>query len=278
MSSKIPYKVLKSDLKFLFSSEITEHVNKVNTQKIIKTKLIDIVPQKQSFWSGEQLIEIKKQDLPFSNYSSGNQADRFVHKLEAVLAKLIVKLNSNGLPCGLQNQKELWQEWLQMRGKLDSEFSGEWVDKILMRIDKKMLPSDSLPAHVTEDLFISEYFNKLLHMELSPSNLLVNRNIHAWLPFQIDLLENWKVEDKNGFYSIIISGKLRDMPTNKIRSWLEKSRIPNLSNEKIEVESKGIFDIDLKTGWCSAYQTTYILKVQDIYLREMKNKLISRSI
>lgn len=275
MVSKIPYKTLKSDLKFLFSSEMTEVISS-ETQKSVKTRYVHILPDKHSVWSGNQLIKISKEDLPFLNaVSSGNAADRFVEDIAKALGELTLKINSKGQPFALEQQKVLWQDWLKLRENLSANYTGDWVERMLMQADKKLLPSEKLFFTVMEDLFLSEFFNAAHFAEFSSGIFTTTRIIQALLPFKITFKEDWTLEELDDSFRIHFKGYLKEVDEQALKLWLTEAKLPEFKDEKIEITSSGFLDINKKTCWCSGFDTFYMFSVEDLYQRTMNNKLMS---
>ncbi|CAH0123681.1 hypothetical protein SRABI27_03904 [Pedobacter sp. Bi27] len=263
--NKIDYKSLEKPLNMLFKVEIAEKTA-FKDEYTFKLFDIDILPDKTSFWSGHQNIEIlRKQSL--IDALPDNDVDLFVQQISTALHQLTLKIGFNGMPVSVEKQNELWQKWLVIRENLTNTYTGDWIDSTLIAVDKKMLPSETLTEYIKQDLFLNEYFRGVYDANFVENNFSRKREVYGLCPFPIWFNEKWTLQTSENQKLIKFSGNwTKNVDQPRFDSWLKTKT----DNDMTEVSVEGFYQIDPITGWCNALQSTYSLIANSSYLKTLK--------
>ena len=263
--NKIDYKSLEKPLKMLFKVEISEKTA-FKDEYTFKLFDIDILPDKTSFWSGHQHIEIiRKQSL--IDALPGNDVDLFVQQISAALHQLTLKIGFNGMPVSVEKQNELWQKWLAIRENVASTYTGNWIDSTLIAVDKKMLPGEALTEHTKQDLFFNEYFRGVYDANFVENNFNRKREVYGLCPFPIWFNEKWTLQTSANQKLIKFSGNwAKNVDQPRFYNWLKTKT----DNDITEISVEGFYQIDPITGWCNALESTYSLIANSSYIKTLK--------
>lgn len=273
MNTQIPYKALTKPLKMIFKSEITERKEE-DYQSSVKLTYVDIIPEKLSFWSGEQCIQVIREAAPV-NSLPGNQADAFVQQVSQVLNQLVFKIGFKGMPVLLEKQDVLWKKWLSLRELLADTYTGDWVQEMLTRVDLKMIPSDKLLPMVMSDLFLNDYFRNVYEMKFDSGVSHSQQVVYGLVPVAVKLNEVWELQTSDQHFNLKFSGKCVDSDVEQnLGEWI-KSKMGNEPVLKPEIISAGSFRISKETGWCSSFQSTYSFATESGFEKVMKITLTS---
>ena len=257
MLSKIPYKALKTELKFIYQTEIAEMMDG-KRNNISRISYVDLLPAKTSFWSGDQTLQVIRKSAAL-NSLSGNNADAFVQQAATVLHQLRFRIGLKGMPAALEDQDLLWKSWMDTRGYLADSYTGDWVNQALSKIDKQLKPSDQLLNTVMKDMFLNDYFRNLYSRDFEEGQLVVEREINGLTPLTIPIKEKLQLKEGAENYEVLFSGRCTDSRIkNDLNNWLENSS-RNLLPADIEITSSGFLLINKKTGWCSAFESNYAI-------------------
>lgn len=262
MADKIPYKTLKKPMDFVFSTEVTERRG-TGIKQSFKSFYISIIPSKESFWSGLQIVRFVRSAGPL-NVLSGNKADLFVQDAAKIIYDLEFKIDFEGKPSGLKDEDALWKKWLALRENLAESYSGEWVDAALSKIDKRMRPSLELFPMLMKDLFFSIYFKKK-GTEWPDYSLL---------PLMIPFKEKSVLRVNAQNYEIDYSGEWTGAdPDQHILHYIRKLVDDALYEDHFTIQSFGSNSIDKETGWCNGFIHNYLLDAEDLYQKQVIIKL-----
>ncbi|MBB6273767.1 hypothetical protein HDF26_004227 [Pedobacter cryoconitis] len=273
MSTGIPYKALQKTLKMMFTSEITEKKGQ-DYKNLIRLTYVDIIPEKSSFWSGEQGVKVIRETAPVHHLPE-NRADAFVQQVSNALYHLNFKIGHKGMPVSLEKQDELWKRWLMLRELLADSFTGDWVDEMLTKVDLKMLPSPDLFPQVMEDLFLNEYFRNIYELKFDSGINQLQRNLYGLLPEVVKLQERWSMKSSANHYQLRFASKWTGNELGeKLNHWI-KIKTGSDAEGKPEITGSGSFLVSKETGWCSSLESTYALTTGSGYEKIMKINLKS---
>ncbi len=265
--SKILYKPLKEPLNMHLKITISERTDQ-KVKYIHKDFDINIVPGKVSFWTGSQRITVYRKPDAINNLPN-NDADAFVQQVSTVLNPVSLKLNFNGSPTVIEQQETLWKKWLNTRTNIENSFAGNWVEKALTIIDRKLLPGENLTSNLMQDLFLNEYFRNVYQVNFTENIFRGERTVYGFCPAPIQFGEKWRIKPLPTGCLIKFSGKkaeIHDQPG--FNRWLKTKTDDRI--EEIRVD--GFYQVDAATGWCNAIETRYQLttgnyeKTLDIFL------------
>lgn len=263
--SKIKYKVLEKPLKMLFKVEVSEKTT-VKEDFAVRLFEIDIVPQKTSFWSGSQNIELIRTPSALSGIPANN-VDAFAQQVAAVLHNLTFKMSDYGMPLRVEKQDELWQKWLAVRANLADSYAGEWVDKSLSLVDQKMLPSEKLTRNLMQDLFLNEYFRGAYGVQFSDNSFKRERTVYGLCPFPIQFNETWTLQSLENEQRINFFGKWNGIVnTDSFKQWLQAKTGTGIAQITVD----GYYQISNYTGWCNALYSSYLLTAGNGYEKNIK--------
>jgi len=262
---KIQYKPLSSPLNMLFKVEVFEKTKNKDTNS---NRLFDlqIFPQKTSFWTGEQCIEIWRKPILTDGLHNNNNTDAFVHEVSTVLHQLTLKLGFTGMPVKVEQQNELWKNWLAIRANLSIGYTGDWISSALTTIDKKMLPGETLMNHIMQDLFMNEYFRGVYDAVFTENKFSCNRKISGLCPWPIQFNEIWTLQNAQ---VIKFSGEGNNpVDQSEINGWLKSKT----GESKAEISVDGFYQFDHNTAWCNALESNYSLTANN-YEKKIKISL-----
>lgn len=273
MSTSIPYKALEKPLQLTFSSEITER-KEGDFKSSAKVSYVTIIPEKLSFWLGEQCIQVIREAAPVNSLSDNN-ADAFVQQASQALSHLTFKIGFKGMPVLLEKQDVLWKKWLLLREVLANTYIGDWVGERLTEIDLKMLLSDQLMNFVMRDLFLNDYFRNIYEIKFESGISRLQRTIYGLTPEATRLHEVWELKSSATHYNLEFSGKWKGTEiSEQLEKWI-KNKIDNQPLLKPEITSSGSFTISKETGWCSSFESNYVLITESGFEKVIKIKLTS---
>jgi len=263
--NKIDYKSLEKPLNMLFKIEISEKTA-FKDEYTLKLFDIAILPDKTSFWSGHQHIEIiRKQSL--IDALPGNDVDLFVQQISATLHQLTLKIGFNGMPVSVEKQNELWHKWLAIRENVTNTYTGDWIDSTLMTVDKKMLPNEALTEHIKQDLFINEYFRGVYDARFVENKFNRKREVYGLCPFPIWFNEKWTLQTSVNQKLIKFYGNWpQNVDQPGFNSWLKTKTDKDIT----EISVEGFYQIDPITSWCNALESTYLLMANSSYIKTLK--------
>lgn len=263
--NKIDYKSLEKPLNMLFKVEIAEKTA-FKDEYTFKLFDLDILPDKTSFWSGHQHIQIiRKQSL--IDALPGNDVDLFVQQISAALHQLTLKIGFNGMPVSVEKQSELWQKWLAIRENMTNSYTGDWIDSTLIAVDKKMLPGEALTEHIKQDLFLNEYFRGIYDARFVENNFSRKREVYGLCPFPIRFNEKWVLQTSENQKLIKFSGNCtKNIEQPGFNSWLKTKTNKDIT----EISAKGFYQINPIIGWCNALESTYSLIANNSYIKTLK--------
>ncbi|SHF39625.1 hypothetical protein [Pedobacter caeni] len=263
--SKIRYKALEQPLKMLYKVEISEKTLEKETTSL-RLFEIDIVPEKVSFWSGNQNIEIVRKPSMVSGIPD-NSVDAFVQQIAVALHQLTFKLGFNGMPVCVEKQDELWRKWLTIRSNIADSYTGDWVDKALCEIDQKMLPSDQLTQNIMQDLFLNEYFRNVYDFAFVEDQFKRRRTVYGLCPLPLQFIETWTRQSSTEGQMISFSGRCNESSnTSDFKNWLKTKTNDQLS----QISVNGSYQINSNTGWCNALDSSYSLVANNSYEKTIK--------
>ncbi|KQM71449.1 hypothetical protein ASE74_23410 [Pedobacter sp. Leaf216] len=269
---RISYKPFLSPLKLFFNVEISEKtpLKVENTTRLYE---IDILPDETSFWTGNQRVKIIRR-LNSINDLAHNVADAFMQQVSTTLHQITLKLGHNGMPIGIEQQNELWLNWLAIRANLADSFTGNWIDFALKEIDQKMLPGAAITNYIMEDLLLNEYFRAVYDAVFQQDTFTCKRTVHGLCPFPIKLNEKWLLQTSATGHLITFSGECENlMNITDFNNWLKKT-----GNQITEINSTGFYHIDHITGWCNAMESNYLLKGNNSYEKTLKIMVATNSL
>jgi len=273
MSTQVPYKALERPLKMIFTSEITEKKDQ-DYKNLLRLTYIDIIPEKLSFWSGEQAVKIIRETAPVHSLPNNN-ADAFVHQVSHALYHLNFKIGYKGMPVLLEKQDELWKRWLALRQLLADSFTGDWVDQMLTKVDLKMVPSDQLLPQIMQDWFLSEYFRNVYELRFDSGISHLQRNLYGLIPEMVKLRETWSLKSSADHYQLRFAAKwIGNELGENLNQWI-KIKTGSDAVRKPEITGSGSFNVSKETGWCSSFESTYALTTETGYEKIMKTTLKS---
>lgn len=267
MLSKIPYKALKTELKFIYQSEVAE-MKDGKRNSVSRISYIDLLPAKASFWSGDQTLQVIRKSAAL-NSLSGNKADAFVQQAATVLHQLRFRIGLKGMPAALEDQDLLWKSWMNTRGYLADSYSGDWVNDTLSKIDTQLKPSDHLLNTVMKDMFLNDYFRNIYSNNFENGQLVMEREINGLTPLAIPIKEKMQLKEETENYEVLFSGRCTNPRIkNDLNQWLKSSR--NLVSADIEITSSGFLLVNKKNGWCSAFESNYALSSGNDFEKTVK--------
>lgn len=229
---------------------------------------INIVPGKVSFWTGCQNITVFRKPDAINNLP-GNDANAFVQQVSTVLNQVSLKLDFKGSPIAIEQQETLWKKWLNTRTNIENSFAGNWVEKALTTIDRKLLPGENLTSYMMQDLFLNEYFRNVYQVTFTENIFHGKRTVYGFCPAPIQFGEKWRIKPLPTGCLIKFSGQkaeIHDEP--RFNRWLKTKTDDRI--EEIRVD--GFYQVDAATGWCNVIESHYQLttgnyeKTLDIFL------------
>lgn len=256
----------------LFNSEVVEK-NKDDRKCVVKLSYIDIVPEKASFWSGDQSVQVIREAAPISSLP-GNNADAFVQQVSQALQNLMFKIGFKGMPVSLEQQEQLWKNWLLLRDRLAETYTGDWVTDTLTKIDHKMRPSDQLMPIVMQDLFLNDYFRNIYDLSFDNGLAQVHRNVYGLTPEPARFNETWKLTSSAEHHVVKFSGKADgNNISQSLRTWIKNKSGHEPANTRII--GRGFFEVNKETGWCSSFESTYSLSTESGFEKIVRITLTS---
>ncbi|RBQ05465.1 hypothetical protein DRW42_15865 [Pedobacter miscanthi] len=261
---KIEYKPLQKPLNMLLKIEVSEKTAQKDKYSLMLFE-VTILPAQVSFWSGHKHIEVFRRRVE-TNHLPNNDADAFARQVSTLLNHLTLKLDFNGRPINIEKQQELWQNWLLLRTNLSASYRGDWIEKALTKIDKKLLPGEGLTTYILQDIFLNEYFRGVYNAFFIENSFCGKRTIYGLCASPILFNEEWTLKTSSSGQLINFSGKWDKTEAQPgVNNWL-KNQIDYVN---AEMEMKGFYQIDNVTGWCNSLESNYLLSIND-YKKELK--------
>ncbi|WP_293304972.1 hypothetical protein [Pedobacter sp. UBA5917] len=255
---KIQYKPLEKTLNMCLEIETSEKTA-LNDKYSLKVFDVNISPVKVSFWSGHQNIEVFRKPVE-EKLLPNNEADAFVQEASTLLNHLTIKLDFNGVPISIEKQDELWQNWLGLRANLAASYTGDWIEKTLTEIDKKLLPNKGLLPYIMQDIFLNEYFRGVYNALFIENCFYGKRIVYGLCPSPILFNEKLILQTSPTSQLINFSGKEDKIyDQSGFSSWFK-----NKSNYALpQIKAEGFYQIDNVTGWCNSLESNYKLSTND---------------
>lgn len=274
MKNQIPYKVLSNPLKLLFNAVIEERGTGY-IENASRLTYVDIIPEKASFWSGTQAVQVIREAAPV-NILTVNNADAFVQHAAQALYQLCFKMDYSGMPASLEQQDKLWQNWMQLRQILSDTYTGDWVNKTLTAIDHKMLPSNNLLQTTMQDVFFNNYFRNIYTPQFTGGKAQVNRNVYGLIPGALAVSETWDLEETDKSFEVKFTGNWqRGGNISELQNKWLKNKSNRITITAPEIRGSGYFTVNKSTGWCSAFESTYVLNTEYEYEKTITTTLRS---
>ena len=259
-TNQSPFKPFKLKLDNLIASYNVTIDKTVTTGVVEKTNKITYKLDLNYLINKDNLRILRVAKSKF--YINKNKPQSKIQRLALLCSKayypMDLILNKHGNIVGIYNMSEIKKRWLDTKNSLEANFNGDYAEKYINNVNKKLLESNQLEKAIISDPVLNTIL--LPYQRLNKTSKTVF-NI-SYYKYQINLKVTQEVErndTKNNAMTILQNGIVED--TRSYKDLLNPNDVNNnpfyVKLPKIEGTSNSSYKVNLEQGLSTKIKAKY---------------------